>query len=141
MQQYIDFVLHHWLLWLALVMVAALIFFEETRTKMRGVQRVSPQDAISLINHQEALIIDIRDQDAFTNAHIVGAMNIPSDKLEDKLQQLNKYKAKPIILVCYKGISSVEAGTKLHKQGFEKIYSLAGGIGAWQNAGLPLTKF
>lgn len=102
-----------------------------------GGSAVSPQEATLMINRQDALVIDIRSADDFGKAHILNARNMPLAQLESRAAELNKYKAKPVI-VCEDGARSGAAA--LRKAGFEKVYMLAGGIAAWQQAGLPVEK-
>ena len=67
-------------------------------------------------------------------------MNIPESQLGDRLGKLNKYRGRPVITACRTGQISVKAGSRLVADGFEKVYTLAGGILAWEGASLPLTK-
>lgn len=136
----LPFISHHWLLFSALVVVILLLVLEETRTQVRGVHKISPQEAITLINRENAVIIDMRDSNAFSNGHIVNAISLPHDELEARLDKINKYKDQAIIVVCNTGQTSLTAGTKLHRKGFSKVSSITGGMQAWRNAGLPLTK-
>jgi rhodanese-related sulfurtransferase len=53
---------------------------------------------------------------------------------------MEKYKTKPVILVCARGLQSVVVATQLRSKGFTQPMILAGGITAWQAAGLPLVK-
>lgn len=140
MNDFIQFVIHHWLLWLALVAIIVLLVLEEKRTNVKGVKKIAAQAATNLINHENAKVLDIRHDNEFKSGHLAGAINIPFADLEKDLKKLNKYKAKPIIVVCKMGQVSLKAGLLLHKNGFENVYSLNGGITGWQRAGLPLTK-
>ena len=106
----------------------------------RGVRKLSPSDATRLINHEDAVIIDLRSDGEFRQGHIVNALNIPESQLSDRLGKLNKYRARPIITACRTGQISVKASGKLVADGFEKVYTLNGGILAWEGASLPLTR-
>ena len=106
----------------------------------RGVRKLSPMDATRLINHEDAVIIDVRPDGEYRQGHIVNALNIPDSQLAERLGKLNKYRARPIITTCRTGQVSAKAGGKLVAGGFEKVYSLNGGILAWEGASLPLTK-
>jgi rhodanese-related sulfurtransferase len=140
MDQLIQFVVNHWLLGVALVLVIVLLVYEETKRNVRGVQQVSPQQLTNLINRENAVVVDVREANSFEQGHIISAIHIPLTKLEESINKLSKYKSKPIILVCDIGQMSPRAGAILRKQGFEKIYFLSGGIAAWQRAGLPMVK-
>lgn len=110
------------------------------RGSPRGVRKLSPMDATRLINHEDAVIIDVRTDGEYRQGHIVNALNIPESQLSERLGKLNKYRARPIITTCRTGQVSAKAGGKLVAGGFEKVYSLNGGILAWEGASLPLTK-
>jgi rhodanese-related sulfurtransferase len=135
-QQLIDFVAHHWSLWLAFAAVIGLILINEYLIKKKGPTSLSPSAVVSAINHSDATVIDIRDVEPFRQEHIVGAKNIPGAPL-DKLQ---KYQSKPFVLVCARGLQSAPLAAKLRKQGFTDVMVLTGGITAWKTASLPLVK-
>lgn len=136
MNQFQEFVLHHWELWLALLAVLSLLLINEHVTKKNGPQALSTAAAIDAINHQDAVVIDLRDAAAYQTGHVVGSKNLPGEPL-GKLEQ---YKQKPLILVCSRGLQSSALAVKLRKQGFTNVMILAGGITAWKTASLPLTK-
>lgn len=131
-----DFIVHHWELWLALFAVLSLLLINEYLTKKQGPQSLSTAAAIDAMNHQDAVVIDMRDAEAFKSGHVVGSKNLPGEALE----KLEKYKTKPLLLVCARGLQSSALGVKLRKQGFTNVMMLAGGITAWKTADLPLTK-
>ena len=106
----------------------------------RGVRKLSPMDATRLINQEDAVIIDVRSDGEFRQGHIVNALNIPESQLAGRLGKLNKYRARPVITACRTGQISVKAGSTLVADGFENVYTLNGGILAWEGASLPLTK-
>jgi rhodanese-related sulfurtransferase len=139
MEQFITFVMHHWLLCLGFLVVLILVILEESRGALLGVPRISPQEATRLLNHEDAVVVDVREATAYDGGHILSAVNVPQNKLENELPQLEKLKDKPLIVVCAAGQESFKAANKLRKPGF-KVYVLAGGLNAWRNAGLPLVK-
>ncbi|MBO3443240.1 MULTISPECIES: rhodanese-like domain-containing protein [Clostridia] len=79
-------------------------------------------------NNQFDLIIDLRDNENYHKGHLPGAINIPINEITDKLNFLDLYKKKSIILYCGIGSKSISAGKVLIINGFEKIYSLSNGI-------------
>jgi rhodanese-related sulfurtransferase len=101
---------------------------------------LTPADATMLINREDALVVDIRAPAEFADGHIVEARNIPGDKLDERAGELEKFKDRPIILSCQTGARSTNACGRLRKHGFARVYNLAGGLGAWQQAGLPLKR-
>jgi rhodanese-related sulfurtransferase len=101
---------------------------------------VSTLQATLLINQQNALVLDVREAADYEKGHMLNARNIALGELESRAAEIEKYKAKPLIVVCDDGNRSGRAATALRKQGFEQVFTLSGGIGAWRQAGLPLEK-
>lgn len=137
--QIAEFIQAEWLLvsiFAGLLLALVLLLWRERAT---GAFRVDPVLATRLINKEQALVVDLRDNNAFTQGHILGAKNIPHTRLGQDVQELVKFKEKPIILVCDMGRMSPASGALLRKQGFTKVYLLSGGLQAWRSAGLPVT--
>lgn len=105
-----------------------------------GANSLSPGEATLLINREDAHIVDVREVDEFAAGHLPEAKNIPVGKLAERVAELEKYKDKPIILCCASGMRSGKASNELKKQGFSKLYNLAGGVDAWVGAGYPVKK-
>lgn len=140
MEQFITFVLNHWMLWFAFAVVLGLIIGTELRPRLIGVPFLSPQEATNEINHNEAVVIDLRDQKAFAEGHIVDSININFESAQKDLNLLSKYKGKSVILVCANAQQSMNIGNTMRKNGFEHVSILKEGMVAWQNANLPLVK-
>jgi rhodanese-related sulfurtransferase len=100
----------------------------------------STLEATQMINRQDALVIDVREDAEYVKGHIVGARHIPLGQLEARAKELQKYKSKPVIACCETGSRSSAAIATLRKLGFENVYNLAGGYAGWQQAGLPVEK-
>ena len=96
--------------------------------------------AVQLINHQDALVLDVREDVEYDAGHIANARHIPVGKIEGRLQELEKFKSKPIVVVCRSGMRSNRACSVLRKHGFTGVHNLEGGINAWQQASLPVAK-
>jgi rhodanese-related sulfurtransferase len=105
-----------------------------------GGSSVNTLEATLLINQQDAQIIDLRETEEYAKGHIVNARNIPRGQVESRLRELEKYKRKPVIVCCERGNQSNGVVALLRKNGFEKAVSLARGVDAWRQAGLPLQK-
>ena len=101
---------------------------------------ISTLQATLLINQQNALVLDVREAAEYEKGHMLNARNIPLGELEARAAEIDKHKAKPVIVVCDNGNRSGRAATVLRKLGFEQVFRLGGGIGAWRQAGLPLEK-
>lgn len=101
---------------------------------------LNPGEATLLINREDAHIVDVREVEEFATGHLPEAKNIPLGKLAERIGELEKFKDKPIIVCCAAGMRSNKACGELKKQGFEKLYNLAGGVDAWVGAGYPIKK-
>ena len=102
--------------------------------------RVSTLQATQLINQGKTLVLDVRDSDAFAAAHLIEAKNIPLKDLPQRLAELDKFKAKNVLVVCQTGNQATKAVAQLGQAGFAQAYNLEGGIAAWQTQGLPTVK-
>jgi rhodanese-related sulfurtransferase len=135
-----EFVSHHWILVLALVVIAALLVMDASRRKLLGFREIKPQEAVRLINHEGAVPIDVREDQEYSEGHILNALHIPSGLIEKRLAELEPYKSQALIVYCRSGQRSAQASAVLRKQGFEHIYKLSGGMMAWRGADLPVAK-
>lgn len=140
MNDFIHFVLNHWLLSLLFVLAFVWLVWEEARHQGAGGVRLSPEKVVMLMNHEEAVPVDLRDANAFKDGHITQSIHIPAAQIEQSLNKINRYKQSPLVLVCAMGQQSVKVMHQLKKQGFEKIFILTGGMAAWKKANLPLKK-
>ncbi len=105
--------------------------------RSRGGATVSRTQAVQMINHQGAVLLDTRSIEAFQGGHIPQARHAPLADIEKKAASLAK--DKPLILVCEMGRSAIDAASRLRAQGFTAVSVLDGGVKAWSTAGLPLT--
>ena len=103
------------------------------------VSHLSPAEATLLMNREDALVLDVRETAEWSSGHITGARHITLAQLDKRLSELDKFKEKPIIVVCATGNRSSSACGQLKKHGFGKVYSLGGGIASWRDSSLPLT--
>jgi rhodanese-related sulfurtransferase len=108
--------------------------------KIRGIQEVDTTAALQLINHKDALILDVREQKEYDDGHVLNAKLIPLGKLHDRIGELEKFRERPIVVICRSGNRSSHATAQLSKQGFTQAYNLVGGVMAWQKANLPLER-
>lgn len=121
---------------LAILSGGALLF---PLLQKRG-NKVTTLQATQLINQGKTLVLDVRDSTAFAAAHLIDAKNIPLKDLPQHIAELDKFKAKNVVVVCQAGNQSSKAVAQLIKAGFTQAYSLEGGIVAWQTQGLPTVK-
>jgi rhodanese-related sulfurtransferase len=137
MELFLEFLAQQWILAGALAVTLVMLWLHEVR---KSGQSLSPQQAINLVNGQGGLFLDLRDSGEFGKGHIVDALNIPLSKLDTRLAELEKYREKPLILVCKMGQQSGTAGKKLGAEGFSGVYRMSGGMMEWGALQLPLVK-
>ena len=135
-----EFIMNHPELFAALAIVLGIMVGGPLLSRLRGLKAVGPSEALGLMNHQDALVLDIREKKEFDSGHILGSRHIPQSRLAAELERLNHDKDKPIVAVCNSGARSKSACSLLAKNGYEQVYNLTGGVMAWKNANLPLTK-
>lgn len=92
------------------------------------------------MNTGNALVLDVRANGEFSGGRIPKSKNIPLAEIDKRLDEIDRFKDKPVIATCGTG-SRAGAAVKLLKQrGFSDVYLLAGGFAAWQQASLPVEK-
>jgi rhodanese-related sulfurtransferase len=101
---------------------------------------LSPLEATQLINHRNAIVVDLRAEKDFALGSLAGARNIPNAVLADRAAELVRFKARPLLIICDAGQQSTRAIATFKAQGFTEAFSLAGGIAAWKQASLPLVQ-
>ena len=102
----------------------------------RGGNAIGTLEATQLINQKGAQVADLRADKAFRAGHLPGARHVMPDKVQTFAAGVDA--SKPILLVCANGVQSAKASKALKASGRSEVYSLEGGIDAWQQAGLPL---
>jgi rhodanese-related sulfurtransferase len=140
-EQLSEFVQNNLVLFAALLgVLVMLIKAELDHQANRGLQ-VSTSAAIRLINNNsDALIIDIRTAAEYLAGHIKGAKNVPLKELVSDVEKFSDYKNKPVLIYCNSGNTVARALKILKNAGYQKINNLEGGIAAWKEANMPLSK-
>jgi len=132
----IEFATNHYILVGIFVVLLALLL---AHTMQGGGKSLSTGELTALVNKDAGVVVDIRPAKDYAAGHIVGALNIPQDKLIARLAELEKYKAKTIILVDAQGQHSGTHAREMLKTGFTAA-KLSGGISSWRGDNLPLVK-
>lgn len=140
MRQFGEFFINHWDLFLAFAGISALLVWQSLGSRLRGFRDLDPTAAVQLMNHEGAVLVDVREDKEVAEGRAPGALHIPLSAFGSRAAELEKYREKPIIISCRSGHRSSRACGDLRKRGFEAVYNLRGGMLAWQNANLPLTR-
>lgn len=132
-----EFIINNiWLFGLALISGGALLW---PVLRQRG-SKVSILQATQMINQGKTVILDVREPTEFATGHIRESRNIPLGELPKRVGELDKFKSKSVIVVCATGTRSSKAASQLKNAGFNDVFSLTGGLAAWQAQGLPTAK-
>ena len=134
----LAFVQNNILLVIILVLSGSLLLWE--LLSRRSGREISTLLAVQLINYKDALVLDVREESEYDEGHIPNSIHIPADKIKDRMEELEKYKDKPIVVIYRSGVRSGSASATLHTNGFSLIHNLTGGIDTWKNADLPIVK-
>ena len=132
----IEFVSNHYVLSSLFVALLILLFITETR---KGGKSLSNRELTALVNSGEGVVLDVRAKKEFDGGHIVDALNIPYEKLVSRTSELEKHKAKTLIVVDAMGQHAGTACRELQKAGFTAA-KLSGGISSWRGDNLPVVK-
>ncbi len=134
-----QFFIDNWVLILAAITSGSLLLWPLLSGNAGGSTKVSPSEAVQLINREKAVLIDVSENAEYATGHVAGAKNVPLAAL-DASNDLPKNKTLPLVLVCATGARAARAVPMLKKRGFENARVLAGGLRAWREANLPIEK-
>lgn len=143
MEQFIAFLQknpYHLVLFGIAVVSGGLLIWPFFGRALRPGRQVGALETVQLINRRDAVVLDVREPAEYASGHITNARNVPEGQLVDRLKELERYKSRPIVVSCGNGARSARAGALLQKAGFAEVFTLSGGIAAWQQASLPLEK-
>ena len=143
MEQFLAFLLKspmNMVLFATVLVSGGMLLWPLVARLMRPGQEVGPMEAVQLINRRDAVVLDLREAADYKSGHITNARHIPEGEIDGRMKELEKVKARPIIVSCARGNRSTSVAGRLRKLGFGEVVSLRGGIAAWQQANMPLEK-
>ncbi len=135
-----DFFTNNIVLFAALGVILALIVRLEVKRAMRGFKTISPAEAVQLINKEDALVLDIREDNELVQGSIRGAKHLALSVLKQRVEDIQDHIEKPVITYCKAGNRSELACEILKKNKFLNVMSLKGGLEGWKTANLPVIK-
>ena len=138
----LDFIANNWHLFAALIAISLLIGIDTMRRGGASANQVSAVQLPQLINQENAVVVDVCQPEEFRKGHIPAAINIPVEQIKEQLGQLEKFRKKdrPIVLSCRSGQRASRAAAVLRKNEFKRVYTLSGGLAAWEKENLPLER-
>jgi rhodanese-related sulfurtransferase len=104
----------------------------EAKTRIR---EMTAADAVKLRHEKpDSVFLDVREPNEWAMAHVAGAVFIPRGQLESKVEAAVP-REKTVVIYCANANRSALAADTLQQMGYEDVYSLATGFGAWLDAG------
>lgn len=133
-----NFIIENWYLILLALASGAMLLWPVLAGG--GASGLSTADAVQLINRQKAVVVDVCGPEEYAEGHVSGAKNVPLAQLQERLPTVVKNKSVPIIMVCSRGARARRAAIMAKQVGYDNAQALAGGLGAWREANLPVEK-
>ena len=141
MAQISEFAANHPIMVIAFVALLVSVFFNELKIASQNFASVTPAAAVQLMNSEDVVVLDVREPaETAVGGKIEKAIQIPQSSVAQRINELEKHKNKTLLVYDKMGVRAGAACKELNKSGFEKVYSLKGGLAAWQEAHLPLSK-
>jgi len=140
MNNFFTFIERHWALSALFVILLIAVLLYEKFNQSQDTSGISADEAVRLMNREDAIVLDVRRKEAFKSGHIIKAINIPFLALKTDIKKLKQHKDKAIIVVCSQGMESIKAAKMISENEFEHVKVIKGGVKAWREAGLPLEK-
>jgi rhodanese-related sulfurtransferase len=134
----VNFLIDNWMLISIALLSGGMLLWPMARGGAGG--GINTATAVQLINREKGVLVDVGEPDEFAAGHAGGARNVPLAQLEQRLPEVVKNKAVPVILVCPTGRRAHRGLAVAKKLGYEKAQVLAGGLRAWKEANLPVEK-
>jgi rhodanese-related sulfurtransferase len=134
-----EFIQDNLLLVIAAVASGSLLLWSFFGNRVSGINEVNTLEATRLMN-EDALLLDVREDNEWAVGRLPNARHIRLGELSKRLSELEKFKDKPVVVYCRSGNRSARACALLKKSGFSNANNLAGGIMAWEQANLPITR-
>jgi rhodanese-related sulfurtransferase len=122
------------ILLVALIVMQVIELFSKTR-------ELTPAGLTMLINRESPLLIDLSAFADFEKMHVPGAKHVAMSQFDPEQKDLAKARELPVVVMDKDGRgNSIKAAQRLVKAGFGKVYTLGGGVMAWQQAQYPVAK-
>ena len=145
-EHFLDFFFENILL-ISIAFISGSLLVWPLLTKNIGIKRLGTAEVTTMLNRQNGILIDLREDDDMSGGVIPQAERIPSSILLKRREEFDKHKKKfqdrknknkPIILIGNKPSTVSVIGKLLKDNGFEEVFCLDGGIESWIEAGLPV---
>lgn len=136
----LSFIENNWPLILVMVVSGGMLLWPLIQRRLSPMREISALEATQLINRKNALMLDVRETKEYEGGRVPNAVHLPVSQLAGRAAELKRFMSRPVVAYCDRGNRSRTAVATLTKLGFAEVYTLRGGLRAWQEAGLPLEK-
>jgi rhodanese-related sulfurtransferase len=135
-----EFLGHHIELSLGFAALVIALLVTQVMVLLRKYKELTPAGLTQLINRESPLLIDLSAIADFEKMHVPGAKHVAMSQFDPENKDLAKARDLPVVVMDKDGRSSDGAAQRLIKAGFTRVYTLGGGVLAWQQAQLPTAK-
>jgi len=135
-----TFVGHHMALSALFVIILVALVALEFGRLLRKFKELTPAGLTLLINRESPLLVDLSARADFEKMHVPGARHVLPSQFDPEHKDLAKARDLPVVVMDKDGRGSDKAAQRLVKAGFTRVYTLGGGVLAWQQAQLPVAK-
>ena len=140
MEHLLEFIVNNPFLWGALAVVLVMLIKSEYDHQTNRANQLNPVNATRLMNnHEDAVVLDVRETSDFSKGHIKNAKNVPLSALKERVNEISKNKDTPVLAYCSSGNVSNRACRLLQQAGFNNVHNITGGLNGWVDAKLPVT--
>ncbi len=138
-----GFFQRHYFMVGAWAVVLVLLIAVQFKLLTARIPKATSNHAVTMVNRQDGVFLDIRSAEAFNNGHIANALHVTAADIKaGKIARIESMRERPVIIVGKDKFDSecFNSGRFLKKQGFTKVFILEGGVMDWTAANLPLSK-
>ena len=120
---------------------ALLFFFAACAAGADDAPPLQPSELAALLAQPNApLLLDVRTPEEFAAGHIPGALSVPVQELEARLEQLAPFKTRGVVSYCERGPRASHANEILRAAGFTNVRVLDGSMKRWREEGREIAK-
>ncbi len=113
-------------------------FLDLVNETLPRVKEVGVEEAAVATKDGAAVLVDVREDREWVAGHATGAVHLGKGVVERDIERLYPDPETPLYCYCGGGYRSVLVADALQKMGYTQVFSVAGGIKAWADAGLPM---
>jgi rhodanese-related sulfurtransferase len=103
------------------------LFFEKTMI----MKQMTAVELAEFIKAEEVVMVDVREEHELHNGMLDGAIHIPMNFIPERVNEIEQYKSKPLVLICRSGKRSEQVGMYLKQFGFNDLINLSDGMNGW----------